>query len=35
MCNLLKKTDIPSGKISWNKKYKFKDEEWEEIFFPI
>ena len=33
MYNLLNKTtDIPSGKISWNKKYKFEDEEWGKIF---
>ena len=34
MYNLLNKTtDIPFGKISWNKKkYKFEDEEWGKMF---
>ena len=33
MYNLLNKTtDVTSGKISWNKKYKFEDEEWGKIF---
>ena len=33
MYNLLNiTTDIPSEKISWNKKYKFEDEEWGKIF---
>ena len=32
MYNLLNKTsDIPAGKISWNKKYKFKDK-WGKYF---
>ena len=33
MYNLLNKTtDITSGKISWNKKYKFEDEDWGKYF---
>ena len=32
MNNLLNKaTDIPAGKISWNQKYKFKEDEWEDF----
>ena len=33
MYNLLNKTtDIPAGKISWTKKYKFEEDEWGKIF---
>ena len=33
MYNLLNKNnDPPSGKISWNKKYKFEDNEWKNIY---
>ena len=33
MYNLLNKTtDINTGKISWNKKYKFEEDEWGKIF---
>ena len=33
MYNLLNKTtDIPAGKISWHKKYKFEEDKWGKIF---
>ena len=33
MYNLLNKTtDIPPGKISWTKNYKFEEDEWGKIF---
>ena len=29
---LIKNNEIPTGKLTWNKIYKFQEEEWKQIY---